>query len=29
MDFLDHREWGMVSYQDFLLSPLQSTVTEL
>ena len=29
MDFLNHREGGMVFYQDFLLSPLQCTVTEL
>ncbi len=29
MEFLDHREWGMVSYQDLYLSPLQCTVTEL
>jgi hypothetical protein len=26
MDFLDHREWGMVFYQVFLLSLLQCTV---
>jgi hypothetical protein len=29
MDFLNHREGGMVFYQFFLLSPLQCTVTEL
>ncbi len=29
MDFLNHRERGMVFYQVFLLSPLQFTVTEL
>jgi hypothetical protein len=30
MDFLNHREGGVVFfYQVFLLSPLQSTVTEL
>ncbi len=29
MDFLNHREGGMVFYQDFLLTPLQCTVTEL
>jgi hypothetical protein len=29
MDFLNHREGGMVFYQVFLLSPLRSTVTEL
>ncbi len=29
MDFLNHREGGMVFYQVFLLSPLQCTTTEL
>jgi hypothetical protein len=29
MDFLNHREEGMVFYQVFLLSPLQCTVIEL
>jgi hypothetical protein len=29
MDFLNHRDWGKVFYQVFLLSPLQCTVTEL
>ncbi len=29
MDFLNHREGGMVVYQDFLLSPLHCRVTEL
>ncbi len=29
MDFLNHREVGMVFYQVFLLSPLLCTVTEL
>ncbi len=29
MDFLNHREEGMVFYQVFLLSPLQCKVTEL
>jgi hypothetical protein len=29
MDFLKHREGGMVFYQVFLLSTLQRTVTEL
>jgi hypothetical protein len=29
MDFLNHREAGMVFYQAFLLSPFQCTVTEL
>ncbi len=28
MDFLYHREGGMVFYQVFLLSPLQCMVTE-
>jgi hypothetical protein len=28
MDFLNHREGGMVFYQISLLSPVQSTVTE-
>jgi hypothetical protein len=27
MDFLNHKEGGMVFYQFFLLSPLQSTAT--
>ncbi len=27
MDFLNHREGGMVSYQVSLLSPLQCTIT--
>ncbi len=27
MDFLNHREGGMVFYQVFLLSPLQCTLT--
>jgi hypothetical protein len=27
MEFLNHRERGMVFYQVFLLSPLQCTVT--
>ncbi len=27
MDFLNHRERGMVFYKVFLLSPLQCTVT--
>jgi hypothetical protein len=29
MDFLDHREGGMVFYQVSLLSPVQCAVTEL
>ncbi len=29
MDFLNHREGGMVFYQVFLLSPLQCTVNEI
>ncbi len=29
MDFLNHREGGMVFYQIFHLSPLQCTVSEL
>jgi hypothetical protein len=29
MDFLNHRERGMVFYQVFLLSPSQWTVPEL
>jgi hypothetical protein len=29
VDFLNHREKGMVFYQVFLLSPLQCTVTQL
>jgi hypothetical protein len=29
MDFLNHREGGMVFYQVFLHSPLQCTVIEL
>jgi hypothetical protein len=29
LDFLNHTEGDMVSYQVFLLSPLQCTVTEL
>jgi hypothetical protein len=29
MDILNQREWGVVFYQVFLLSPLQCTVTEL
>ena len=29
MDFLNHREGGVVFSQTFLLSPLQCTVTEL
>ncbi len=28
MDFLNHREGGMVFYQVFLFSPLQCTVTD-
>jgi hypothetical protein len=29
MDFLNHREGGLVFYQALLLSPLQGTVTDL
>jgi hypothetical protein len=29
MDLLNYREGAVVFYQDILLSPLQSTVTEL
>jgi hypothetical protein len=29
MDFLNHREGGIVLYQVFLLSPLQCIATEL
>jgi hypothetical protein len=29
MDFLNHREGGLVFYQVFLLSPLQCTITSL
>jgi hypothetical protein len=29
MDFLNHREGGMVFYQVFLLSPIQCTVNEI
>jgi hypothetical protein len=28
MDFLNHREGGVVFYQVFLLSPIQCTVTQ-